>query len=61
MNKDESVSAGVMQGSEVNGRRKDDDEVLEKPKEDLSLQLSSIIRESQKNRELWDKFHTLPP
>ena len=59
--KDGNVSAGVKQESEVNDRSEDDDEVLQKPNEDLSLQLDNMIRESQKNRDLWDKFHTLPP
>ena len=34
------------------------EEVLE---EDLREQLNSIIRQSQENRDIWDKFHTLPP
>ena len=36
-------------------------EVEEVWEKHLREQVNSIIRQSQENRDLWDKFHTLPP
>ena len=36
-------------------------EMLSKPSVDVSLELDSIVRQSQENRDRWEKFNAFPP